>query len=519
MHGNELTWEGHLAVVERLEKWPVDEIADFHASLLEHLIDGTWTRTSINRVLELDDGSRMNRGPNPWTAAAERAGPDSMFVPLRDQVDRALAIPGSEVVPEIPDGHIGLPLHPWTGVPGPQDSLRPAAVRRAVIAAVNEWRLAELQLVLRAAPWAYYRSTGVQLPGVLLTHDEAKYEATQPSCNWSRLLEVSRGAERVELVQLYLSFTGADINPDATEDLAKALRNMVRATVRVVGEPLRVEGNIWAPGGSDGQLVRRGKDTGSAEPNSLLTDVRVALSTSKGAGKHTAPLPDVEFWALLNTLGDERDDWEALTTALSRKAKATILRFHEALAAKLYALDLPELFAVQDGEFPMSEDVFLYTRCAIVAAGRAAYERVLGERALRQDDWGEGEAEALLSVAPEAFGLRTGEELDHETVVSYETGSNPAWGEETAGDSDSPFAGYSVRSVLDGEEEIRFWRTGDRAVAIARQRSSVPGDVDVDGIFGLIDHATLPTALSRSGVHYIRARSAGDLNRGDTLGA
>jgi hypothetical protein len=508
MHGNEMTWERHLEVVEHLSCWPLDEIVDFHESLIAHLVKGTWIRTSVNRLVRLDNGSTMSRGHNPWAAAADLPGQVD-FVTLRDQVERANAVPDDQIAPEVPDGHIGIPLHPWTEIPGCGPSLRSSAARRALIEAVNDWGAPELEMLLRPAAWAYYRSTGEQLPGVLITHNEAKHEATQQSCNWSRRLEVSRGSERVALVQVYLSFTGADILPGATSGLEKLLRTRLRATLRSVGTPIRVGGNVFAASEPDGQLVWRGEEVIPAQPNPLLLAVRKVLSTPQGGGKPASVLPDDEFWALIDELGENHDDWEALTRALSRKAKARIVSFHETLAAKLHALDLPSLFEVTQEEFPMSEDVFLYVRCAVVAAGRAAYELVLSEGVLRQGDWGEGEAEELLSVAPAAFNLRTGEEIDYETAVSYETGSNAAWGGEGKEEIPRLFVGFSVRSADGGREEIRFWQTNDRTVAIARQGTEVSGAVDAATAFGVVDYRRLPPTLALSGIRYAIAVETG----------
>lgn len=73
----------------------------------------------------------------------------------------------------------------------------------------------------------------------------------------------------------------------------------------------------------------------------------------------------------------------------------------------------------------MSSDAFLYTRCAVVADGRAIYESVLADPTLftpyvNDLVW----AENLLYVPDEAYAELTGEEWDRSTRYDYESGSN-----------------------------------------------------------------------------------------------
>ncbi|MEV1008081.1 DUF4240 domain-containing protein [Streptomyces sp. NPDC049881] len=123
------------------------------------------------------------------------------------------------------------------------------------------------------------------------------------------------------------------------------------------------------------------------------------------------PFPDPE--------GDELA--EALTARLGRGPVSGIIGFAEQLAWALYRLDRREY-----GE-DMSADAFLYTRAAVVAAGREEYERVLREPQRftpYADDliW----AEALLYASDNAYQHVTGDEWDRETRYSYESCSNEA---------------------------------------------------------------------------------------------
>ncbi|MFF2133709.1 DUF4240 domain-containing protein [Streptomyces olivochromogenes] len=75
----------------------------------------------------------------------------------------------------------------------------------------------------------------------------------------------------------------------------------------------------------------------------------------------------------------------------------------------------------------MSGDAFLYTRCAVVAAGRAAFESVIRDPVdfvpyATGDIW----AESLLYAPDHAYERITGEKWDRKTRYSYESYSNIA---------------------------------------------------------------------------------------------
>lgn len=143
----------------------------------------------------------------------------------------------------------------------------------------------------------------------------------------------------------------------------------------------------------------------------------------------------VDFWALIDTLGGTADEasCERLANELSGRPVVDIQGFAERLAEALYRLD-QEKFGVLpvadltrgDGEpFPQSADVFLYSRCAVVAAGRGTWEAVFSDvdkfapfTATTYD------AESLLYVPDQAYGLVTGQEWDRPTRYCFETFSN-----------------------------------------------------------------------------------------------
>jgi hypothetical protein len=168
------------------------------------------------------------------------------------------------------------------------------------------------------------------------------------------------------------------------------------------------------------------------------------------------------FWQLIEGHpADEDGEWDALTSALAARTEAEIVAFAESLARALYELDTEVHCSqpVQDVSEPdglvlgMSSDVFLYARCAVVAAGRQTWAQVLAEPAAFAGRWEVADAEALLYVANEAFEQATGRTWEHDTAVSYETGSNPAGWPGTDEDDEGPGRGRPVVAAAWAFEE------------------------------------------------------------------
>ncbi|WP_028802732.1 DUF4240 domain-containing protein [Streptomyces sp. 142MFCol3.1] len=143
-----------------------------------------------------------------------------------------------------------------------------------------------------------------------------------------------------------------------------------------------------------------------------------------------------DFWALIAILEGRatQADCGRLTEELSRRSVPDIVGFAERQAEALYRLDqerfgtLPvvDLTARFGSPFLQSADVFLYTRCAVVAAGRDVWESVFFDT----DKFvpytaSEYDGESLLYVPGEAYELAVGEKWHHLTRYSYETCSNP----------------------------------------------------------------------------------------------
>ncbi|MFD5497842.1 DUF4240 domain-containing protein [Streptomyces sp. NPDC127091] len=131
------------------------------------------------------------------------------------------------------------------------------------------------------------------------------------------------------------------------------------------------------------------------------------------------------FWQLIEDCrptGQDPDSEQLAATLTKRLAQSpvcVVTGFAEQLSWALYRLDRRELG--QD----LSGDAFLYTRCAVVAAGREVFEGVLQDPetfAPFATDliW----AESLLYTPDHAYERITGEEWDRNTRYSYESYSN-----------------------------------------------------------------------------------------------
>ncbi|MFC7933997.1 DUF4240 domain-containing protein [Streptomyces cinereoruber] len=133
------------------------------------------------------------------------------------------------------------------------------------------------------------------------------------------------------------------------------------------------------------------------------------------------------FWQLIEACSPSVPDPEgdelaaALTARLTNGPVSDVVGFAEQLSWALYRLDRKEN---GDG---LSSDQFLYTRAAVVAAGREEFERVLRdpEQFMPYASdlvW----AEALLYVPDNAYKRLTGDEWGRSTRYSYESYSNTA---------------------------------------------------------------------------------------------
>ncbi|MDG4837271.1 DUF4240 domain-containing protein [Micromonospora sp. WMMD967] len=146
-------------------------------------------------------------------------------------------------------------------------------------------------------------------------------------------------------------------------------------------------------------------------------------------------LTDEDFWRFVALLGGRpeiQDDrpYERLTAVLSEEPVERIVGFAETLAWKLYQLDRRALAqAVPPGADHLSDDGFLYARCAVVVAGPTAFDAVLADPAAfaRFTTVEAAHADSILDVPSNAYQKATGREWEHVEEYDYETGSNEQW--------------------------------------------------------------------------------------------
>nr|WP_236072057.1 DUF4240 domain-containing protein [Streptomyces polyasparticus] len=131
------------------------------------------------------------------------------------------------------------------------------------------------------------------------------------------------------------------------------------------------------------------------------------------------------FWQLIEDCRPRKPDPDAeilaatLTERLGQCPLAQVIGFAEQLSWALYRLDRKE------HAHDLGGDAFLYTRAAIVAAGRTEFDSVLQDPSAFTPYaanliW----AEPLLYVPDLAYRRITGEDWDRDTRYSYESGSN-----------------------------------------------------------------------------------------------
>jgi Protein of unknown function (DUF4240) len=139
-----------------------------------------------------------------------------------------------------------------------------------------------------------------------------------------------------------------------------------------------------------------------------------------------------EFWKIIDMFDwkYEGNDDKVLKKAinyLSKKSNEEIFAFEDILSELLYNLDGIEYArnigedAYVDENTYFSVDSFLYSRCVVVANGRALYYEMLNN----PDDMPEDvEFESLLYIAREAYEKKNDEEFDYVPKYDYETYSN-----------------------------------------------------------------------------------------------
>lgn len=532
-HPDGVTWESHLALVEQMARWDVDRLVDVHESLIAHVVAGSWTigfsgltlpsplggvistididaridalREAIERMRVAPEGD-PNVIASLRTAEVEFRGLTEMERPAVEKV----APPPDVVAFPVRDGFVESVVRSSVERDG-------KASRRRVLGVLNDEAFANargLVRILRTAAWAYHRSTGLRLRGVLPNREE-ELHSTGGNRVFTVVHLLRRGDDRVETVQRRV-----EPSLDYLRARMPALAPVARALdARVVG-PARITdiGAALDRGDSPTTMTSTMVEewpSGEEPANALLDDARALLSGELVA-RTVSPMDEDSFWGLIEHLAGAAANTPDLVDALARRPPDDIPAFAESLAAALFELDRPELMNDPDdpSQIPMSEDVFLSFRCSIVAAGRAAHARVLAEAVIREAEWPD-DGEELLGAAPSAWELATGREWDHEAQVSVETGSNTAaWGprrppQHRGGDNGTVAVAVRSRSTTEAGEvdTVRLWRSGDPAEARAAHLA-VEESRDGRTRVRILDHlrrsSRSPTGILAAPVDWVR---------------
>lgn len=151
-----------------------------------------------------------------------------------------------------------------------------------------------------------------------------------------------------------------------------------------------------------------------------------------------AVMDEAQFWDVIAAAGGSADDESIHRIWLRLRAlpEEAIVAFDDRLAEVLRRLD-HRVIAKQkwrDVSEPrwlpripgISADGFLYARCAAVLQGPETVAAIVADPRRFRTRW--ASAEPLLFVASEAWEAVTGRTYEHQSPISFETGSNPEGG-------------------------------------------------------------------------------------------
>jgi hypothetical protein len=166
-----------------------------------------------------------------------------------------------------------------------------------------------------------------------------------------------------------------------------------------------------------------------------------------------------DFWKLIAQVdhrllhrGDGYDEaaLRPLIDALAVLEKPELQSFQDHLAQALYGLDGRAYFDAS-ADAAGTDDSFLHVRCFVVAMGQETYQRTLRDPRLMPKTIGQW-CEPLLYAAQSAWRQETGKDVDFDTKVSFESGSNGAlWSAEKDNDWRQ-----------DARDDIKRWRRAAR---------------------------------------------------------
>ncbi|MFY1656118.1 DUF4240 domain-containing protein [Micromonospora sp. WMMD1274] len=156
-----------------------------------------------------------------------------------------------------------------------------------------------------------------------------------------------------------------------------------------------------------------------------------------------------KFWSYIDVLGGAvtPEGCGRLAESLASAGAADVRQFADDLVEAVRAFaPRHQSQAVWDVSEPatapallMSDDVFLYARLAVVAAGQGTWQAVLADPAAMSGRWRVADAEGLLDVVPAAYRRATGLDWDDDLVF------------------DRPLDGDSARAEADGDHKWWNW--------------------------------------------------------------
>ncbi len=136
-------------------------------------------------------------------------------------------------------------------------------------------------------------------------------------------------------------------------------------------------------------------------------------------------LSDAQFWQIIDALDWSKKDAQSIlapaVAALAKMPMASIYLFKDKMSEKLYDLDTQshaDAYLAKEEDGYLSADYFLYVRCAVLAEGKNYYEKVLKNPSEMPVDI---DFEPLLSLADDAYLLKTGKTFNYTPAFSYET--------------------------------------------------------------------------------------------------
>jgi Protein of unknown function (DUF4240) len=155
------------------------------------------------------------------------------------------------------------------------------------------------------------------------------------------------------------------------------------------------------------------------------TQIEIRIDTQE---QSVELLSETQFWQIIALIDWKKELYTDIlapcVAALAKMPVANIYVFQDKLSEKLYHLDTKAHIAeyvAKDPDHFLSVDDFLYVRCAVVAEGQFYYENVLKNPSEMPFEIA---FEPLLSLASDAYKMKTGKKFDYFPVFNYETGSN-----------------------------------------------------------------------------------------------